>query len=354
MEPLVDQYSRGALHGELGLGAFETRLAVAAGGGTAPAPAGATFFDSRLGLAVRRWCPPLLGLEPYCSPVRYLARRRELGAYTAGRALLRGSGIGTFLVGPDSETGGELTTPAELASAGRAQAYEAVCLGQLAAQVADTSGTVGAFLTNAAEALHAAARQAVAFVSGGGFLEGSAPGLPEVLRAAGRWLRDRERPPEPVVVRHLLWSALTTGRPVQVHCGDPAGLTDFLRTTGGLGATVVLLPRHPHHRRAAQLAAAFPHVYADVGPDPARTLGEAPFGKLLFSSGARALPELYVVGARQFVSALDRLLVSWVAEGHCLRADADRVAAMVSGGTARRVYRLDDGPSAGAPTVRRP
>ncbi|MDK1474197.1 amidohydrolase [Streptomyces sp. 549] len=340
MEPLVDQYSRGALHGELGLGAFEAHLAVAAGGGPSPGPAGATFFDSRLGLAVRRWCPPLLGLEPHCSAVRYLARRRELGAYAAGRALLRGSGIGTYLVGPDPQTGGELTTPAELASAGRARAHEAVCLDQLAAQVADTSGTVGSFLSNTAEALHAAARQTVTFVSGDGFLEAEAPALPEVLRAAGRWLRDRDRPPEPVVVRHLLWSALATGRPVQVHCGDPAPLAAFLRTTQSLGATVVLLPRHPHHRRAAQLAAAFPHVYADVGPDPARTLGEAPFGKLLFSSGARALPELYVVAARRFVSALDRLLAAWVAEGQCARTDADRVAAMVSAATARRVYRL--------------
>ncbi|UGY90726.1 amidohydrolase [Streptomyces gobiensis] len=341
MEPLVDQYSRGALHGELGLGTFEAQLAAATGGGAAPPPAGSTFFDSRLGLAVRRWCPPLLGLEQHCTPVRYLARRRELGAYSAARALLRGSGIGTYLVGPDPDASGELTTPDELASAAEARAHEAVCLRQLAAQIADTSGTVGSFLTNTAEALYAAAREAIAFVSGDGFLEESAPELPEVHRAVGRWLRDRQRRLEPVLVRHLLWSALTTGRPVQLHCADPSPLTGFLHATSGLGATVILLPRAPHHRRAAQLAAAFPHVYADIGPRPAETLAEAPFGKLLFSTGARALPELYVVGARLFTGAMKRLLDDWVTDGCCGRGDAERIAARVAGGTARRVYALD-------------
>lgn len=97
--PLVDQYSHGVLHGELGLGAFERRLAAAVGE-SAPGEGAAagSFFDSRVGLAVRRWCPPLLGLEPDCSAVSYLARRRELGAYTAGRTLLRASGIKVFLV----------------------------------------------------------------------------------------------------------------------------------------------------------------------------------------------------------------------------------------------------------------
>ena len=57
---LVDAYCHGVLPGELGIGAFEARLPGAAAPRT-------TLFDSPAGFAVRRWCPPLLGLEPHCA-----------------------------------------------------------------------------------------------------------------------------------------------------------------------------------------------------------------------------------------------------------------------------------------------
>src|SRR5882757_3000740 len=88
---LVDAYCHGVLSGDLGLGAFEAQLP----GTAAPRT---TLFDSPTGFAVRRWCPPLLGLEPHCPPARYLARRRELGAYESARLLLRGTGITDYLV----------------------------------------------------------------------------------------------------------------------------------------------------------------------------------------------------------------------------------------------------------------
>ncbi|GAA3069104.1 amidohydrolase family protein [Streptomyces olivoverticillatus] len=339
--PLVDQYSHGAVHGELGLGEFETHLGGAAGA-TGLAPVGTTFFDSRAGLAVRRWCPPLLGLEPHCAPVRYLARRRELGAYRAGHLLLRGAGIGTFLLEAGVPEG--LTSPAELARAAEGRAHEVVRLEPLAAQIADTSGSVDSFLAYAAEALYAAARSATAFSCGAPACDGSPPAAATVRDAAGRWLRTRrkgELPEEPVLVRHLLWSAVATGLPVQLHCADPRPLTGFLRATAGRGVDLVLLPDTWHHWQAARLAAAFPHVYADVGARPEETLREAPFGKLLFSTGARALAELYVVAARLFVRAMERLMGDWVADGWCRRPEAGRIASLVAAGTARRVYRLD-------------
>ncbi len=195
-----------------------------------------------------------------------------------------------------------------------------------------------------AEALVAAARGSAAFVCDADGLGAGRPGPAAVRRAAGRWLADPDRPrrPGPVLSGHLLWSALATGRPVQLRCGDPARLTPLLHATAGAG-TIVLMPERPHHRAAARLAAAFPHVYADVGPEPAETLAEAPFGKLLFSTGAGTLPELHVVRVRQFQQALDRVLTAWVDDGDCGPADARRVAALVGGGTARRVYRLDAG-----------
>lgn len=108
---------------------------------------------------------------------------------------------------------------------------------------------------------------------------------------------------------------------------------------------------YPYHRHAAHLAGIFPHVYADLGPALARTgaraaavlaeiLELAPFGKLLFSSGAHGLPELHVVGARLFREALGRVLGGWVSEGAWSLADAQRVAGMIGSVTAQRVYGL--------------
>ncbi|MFJ8076073.1 amidohydrolase family protein [Streptomyces sp. NPDC096176] len=355
---LVDQYCHGVLRAELGLGTFETYLGPAAG---APPASGTTFFDTQTGFAVRRWCPPLLGLEPHCPPAHYLARRRELGVVEAGRRLLRGTGIVTYLV--DTGLPGDLAGPAEIAAAGEAEAREIVRLELLAEQVADTSGTVESFLANLAEAVHGAAGSAVAFTTvGAGAQVGGRPEPPgpgEVRGAAGRWLGERrvgDPPTDPVLLRHLLWVAVATGLPLQLHVGvrDPMLLADFAAATAGLGTDLVLLHGYPHHRSAAHLASTHPHVYADLGPALAQTgaraaavlaetLELAPFGKLLFSTGARGLPELHVVGARTFRDALSQVLGGWVAEGAWSRTDAERVATMLASGNAGRVYRLGSG-----------
>ncbi|WP_320778244.1 amidohydrolase family protein [Streptomyces sp. CRN 30] len=362
---LVDQYCHGVLRTELGLGTFETHLARSEG---PPAP-GTTFFDTQTGFAVRRWCPPLLGLEPHCPPARYLARRRELGVPEAGRRLLRGSGITTYLV--DTGLPGDITGPGELAATGAARAHEIVRLELLAEQVADTSGTVDSFLANLAEAVHGAAADAVAFTSVAGARHGLAlapepPGTGEVRAATGRWLADRPvggTLTDPVLLRHLLWVAVASARPLQLHAGlgepglridrtDPVLLTDFARATAGLGTDLVLLHGYPYHRHAAHLAGVFPHVYADLGAGLVRTgaraaavlaevLELAPFGKLIFSSGARGLPELHVVGARLFREALARVLGTWVADGAWSLADAQRVAGLIASENARRVYGLE-------------
>ncbi|MGW5849403.1 amidohydrolase [Streptomyces sp. NPDC055254] len=360
--PLVDQYCHGVLRAELGLGTFEAQLFPSAG---PPAP-GTTSFDTQTGFAVRRWCPPLLGLEPHATPVRYLARRRELGVTESARLLLRGSGVAAYLV--DTGEAGDLTGPKELALAGDADAFEVVRLELLAEQAADTSGTVGAFLANLAGAVHHAATGAVAFSARAGAAvlasgpEAPAPG--EVRAAAGRWLAGRPRGGpvrDPALRRHLLWSAVASGLPLQLRLPadgagrvlDPAPLTGFVRATAGLGTRLVLLGGYPDHRHAARLAAQFPHVYADAGAALGRTgaraeavLGEllelAPFGKLLFSSGGGRLPELHAVGALVFREALGRVLGRWARDGAWSWRDAERVAAMIAAGNARRVYRLDE------------
>lgn len=371
---LVDQHCHGVLRTELGLGTFEARLTAA----RAPAAPGTTFFDTQTGFAVRRWCPPLLGLEAHCPPAHYLARRRELGVAETSRRLLRATGVSAHLV--DTGLPGDLTGPAELASAAGSRAREIVRLEVLAGQVADTSGTVDAFLVNLGEAVHTAAASAVAFTSAaavtsvGGVAPSAAPEPPGPGRlrvAAGRWLARREEqrraarrgagerggggaPVEPELLDHLRWSAVACGLPLQLRLGAaaPATLAGFAAATEGHGCDLVLLHGYPYHRQAAALAGRHPHVYADLGTVPAWTgaraadvLAEimelAPFGKLLFSSGAQGLPELHLVGARQFREALGRVLGGWVADGAWTRRDAVRVATMIGSGNARRVYGLE-------------
>ena len=305
-----------------GSGPSRPRLARTAG---PPAP-GTTLFDTQTGFAVRRWCPPLLGLEPHCPPARYLARRRELGVLEAGRRLLRGSGITTYLV----YTGlpGDLTGPAEMAAAGYAEAHEIVRL-ELARRAGrrHLRAPSSSFLANLAESVHGAAAHAVAFTVRGpgrtarprprpraaGARRGAGRRRALAGRAAGRGRADRPRAAAPSAVDRGGHRAA----PLQLHAGpgepglridrtDPA-LTGFVRATAGLGTDLVLLHGHLHHRHAAHLAGVFPHVYADsgaalvrIGARAAAILAEilelAPFGKILFSSGAQGLPELHVVG----------------------------------------------------------
>ena len=71
-----------------------------------------------------------------------------------------------------------------------------------------------------------------------------------------------------------------------------------------------------------------------------RSAGLPILGKLLFSTDAYALPELYLVGAAQFRYALARLLDGWVRADALSTVDAERVAAAIGGGNAARIYGL--------------
>ncbi|MER5560747.1 amidohydrolase family protein [Streptomyces sp. NPDC002506] len=360
MLPLVDHHCHGVLRTDPDDSAFEAFLTES----DAPAAPGTSFFDTQLGFAVRRWCPPLLDLEPHCPPERYLARRRELGAQEANRLLLGASGIGTYLV--DTGLPGDLTSPAELARLGGAEAREIVRLEHLAERCGAEEQDPDKFLAVLADAIGAAAGTAAGFKSVAGYrygldLDPEPPGQAELRAATAAWLAaGAGRIADPVLLRHLLWSAAHTGLPLQIHTGfgdpdlrlhrcDPLLLTDFIRAVRPTGCRLVLLHGYPYHRSAGYLAHVYPHVYADVGLSLAHTgaraeavlaefLELAPFGKLLFSTDAYGLAELYVVGARLYGEALDRLLNGWTGSGAWSAADAERVAALVSAGNAERVY----------------
>ena len=116
LRPLVDHHCHGLLLDDLDRLSFEALMNEAAG----PSRLGTSFFDSMLGLAIRRWCAPVLGLEPHAPAEDYLARRRELGVESS-RLLVAAAGIETFLVDtglPDDR----LCSPAQLAALSGGQA----------------------------------------------------------------------------------------------------------------------------------------------------------------------------------------------------------------------------------------
>jgi hypothetical protein len=75
---LIDHHVHGVVTGDLDRAGFELLMTEASG---PPAP-GTTMFDSQLGFTMRRWCAPVLDLEPSvgrrttCGAALNLARRR--------------------------------------------------------------------------------------------------------------------------------------------------------------------------------------------------------------------------------------------------------------------------------------
>jgi hypothetical protein len=70
------------------------------------------------------------------------------------------------------------------------------------------------------------------------------------------------------------------------------------------------------------------------------TLELVPFGKLLFSSDAYGLAELYLLGALLFRRSMSVVLGELVAAGETTPEDAAYVAGLVARENARRAYGL--------------
>jgi predicted TIM-barrel fold metal-dependent hydrolase len=366
--PLTDHHVHQAVGRDLSRDEFE-RLITESG---QPAPAGTTQFDTQPGFAIRRWCAPVLGLEPSVPPEEYLARRAGLGGAAAAARLLQASGVTRYLIDTGYQAPDSLSL-AELGQASGGSVAEVVRLEGVAEELAQSGCGAAEFAdrfeTRLWERSAAAAglKSIVAYRYGLDF-EPSPPAAAEVTAAAGRWLAGAAstgsaRLTDPVLLRHLLWAGLRRGLPLQLHTGfgdrdldlrrgDPLLLAGFLRQTEPLGVPVMLLHCYPFHRGAGALAQSFSHVYFDVGlalhytgaraqAIVAESLELAPFGKVLFSSDACGPPEFHYLGALLWRRATAAVLGQWVAAGDWSEADAIRVATMIGNGNAARVYGHD-------------
>jgi predicted TIM-barrel fold metal-dependent hydrolase len=370
--PLVDHHCHGVVPGDLDRSSFEGFI----NEGFDPAPAGTSHFDAPVGLAIRRWCAPVLELPPLPSPDQYLARRAELGAEEVHRRLLRSAGLETLLVETGYTAAADVLGPAAMGSLAAAPAREVVRLEAVAEAVARGGVEAADYPAAFARSLEAAAAPAVglktvvAYRGGFGF-DPTPPSTREVVDAAARWLSKgvASRLEDPVLLRHGIWTGAELARarrlPVQIHAGygdpdltlhltNPSLLTELVRALGELAVDVVFLHCYPYHREAAYLAAVFPNVYFDVGqalnytgPGAGRVLTEAmelaPFTKQLYSSDAFALAELHYLGALLFRRSLAAVLGDWVRRDECSAAEADRIAEFLCRANAHRIYPLGDG-----------
>ncbi len=364
---LVDGHCHSILAGAPDPAAF----ALAATEADAAPPAGVSLLDGPVGLAIRRWCAPLLDLPAGAPMDEYLARRAELGAEEVASRLLGAAGLSHVLVDTGLD-GPALSPPTEVARAAGAEFREVVRLERVAERLADEGGvSPSGFAAAYVDALARATVGAVAVKSVIAYRHGlnidpARPAPTAVQTAARRWLARRgpARLDEPVLLRFVLWCGIDRGLPVQIHTGfgdrdlrlaaaDPALLQRFLAAAEPSGVPIVLLHCYPYHRQAGWLSQVFPQVYVDVGLTVAQVgaradavLGEfcelAPFGKLLFSTDGYGLPELYLVGAAQFRHSFGRLLAGWVDDGALPADEAARVATMVGSDNARRLYKLSD------------
>jgi len=363
--PLVDHHCHGLGTGDVARADFEAMLTEA----DTTSPLGTSLFDSLIGLAVRERCAPVLDLPRHAPADAYLERRAELGPAEVARRFLRATGTTDFLLDggfrPDA-----LTTTGEFAALAAGRAHDVVRLEQVAEAVIRGSTAAG-FAADFAAELRKRAETAAGFKSIAAYrvgleLAGERPSPAEVEAAAGRWLAaGGTRLADEVLHRFLVFTGLDLGLPVQFHVGygdsdvdlhrcDPLRLTGLLRATRDLGVPILLLHNYPFHRNAAYLAQVFEHVFVDVGLAThnagfrapailAELLEIAPFGKVLFSTDAFGLAELYHLGTALFRQGLSDFLRAGLDAGAMSEVDAVRLCALVGHENAKRIYRLEHG-----------
>ena len=362
---LIDHHVHGNFNEPVDRADFEAAINE---GSTDPVPGFMTQFDSPVGLSIRRWCAPLLGLEPLASADAYWARRSEFSPDELARMMLPAARVGRWVV--DTGFKGDLiTTPEQLTKLSDVPSSEILRLERLTEDLLEGGTSPEDF----PEAFRSALRSAV--------------DNPEVLGtktiAAYRvgFDVDWTRPPDADVVAHArefsagprpprvadasliafgVHEAAAHGLPIQVHVGfgdrdmdlhrsDPMLLLPLLRTMTPV--PVLLLHCYPFQRQAGYLAQAFDHVHFDVGLAinylgarsaglVAEALETAPFAKQLYSSDAFGPPELHVLGSVLWRRAMGLVLGEWVRTGDCGVDDATRIVDMIGVHNAARVYSL--------------
>ncbi len=362
---LIDHHVHGVFNEPVDRAGFEAAINE---GSTDPVPSFMTQFDSPLGLSIRRWCAPLLGLEPLASAEEYWARRAQCSPEELARIMLPAAGVSRWLV--DTGFKGDLiSTPDQLTKLSDVPSSEILRLERLTEDLLEAGTSPDDFPDAFRAALRAAVEnpevvgtKTIAAYRIGFDIDWTRPADADVA-AAAREFSGRSRPlrldSAPLIVFGV-HEAAAHGLPIQVHVGfgdrdmdlhrsDPMLLLPLLRSM--VPVPVLLLHCYPFQRQAGYLAQAFDHVNFDVGLAinylgvrstglVAEALETAPFAKQLYSSDAFGPPELHVLGAVLWRRAMGLVLGGWIRAGDCTEADAIRIVDMIGVHNAERAYGL--------------
>lgn len=369
--PLIDHHCHGVSPAELDWKGFQALFSES----YLPPPEGTTEFQKPLGLMIRRFCAPMLDLEPLSSGEAYVERRLALGAAEVNRRLLRACGLDSLLIDTGHRSSSIMTWQ-QMGEVAARPAHEVVRIEAVAEEVARSGVSAADFPDAFAAELDKRAAGAVGLKTIVAYrvtfdIDQSAPAKQLVQGAAGDWFAKaaeskRFRLENSVIIRHGLWVGGEICRarkiPLQVHVGfgdpdiymhacDPTHFTDYIAAMEKWQVPITLLHCYPFQREAAWLSEIFQNVYYDVGAVlnytgamSADILGEAlemgKFSKQLYSSDAFGLAELYYLGQLLFRRGLKRLLDGWIAEDFCGVKDADEIIRLIGSENARRIYPL--------------
>jgi predicted TIM-barrel fold metal-dependent hydrolase len=362
---LIDHHVHGAFNERVDRADFEAAINE---GSTDPVPAFMTQFDSPLGLSIRRWCAPLLGLDALAGADDYWARRSEFAPDQLARLMLPAAGVSRWIV--DTGFKGDLiTTPERLTELSGTPSSEILRLERLAEDLLENGTSPDDFpdafrsaLRGAVDSPDVVGTKTISAYRSGFDIDWSQPSHADVV-ADARELAGRAHPlrlDSPVLIAFAVHEAAAHGLPIQVHVGfgdrdldlhrtDPMLLLPLLRTMTPV--PVLLLHCYPFQRQAGYLAQSFDHVNFDVGLAinylgvrstglVAEALETAPFAKQLYSSDAFGPPELHVLGSVLWRRAMGLVLGGWVRAGDCTEQDAIRIVDMVGVHNTERVYAL--------------
>ncbi|KHO28114.1 amidohydrolase [Mycolicibacterium setense] len=361
---LIDHHVHGTFHTPVDRAGFEAAINE---GSTAPIPDFMTQFDSPLGLSIRRWCAPILGLPAQAGADEYWKRRTDFTPDELAALMLPPAGVERWIV--DTGFQGDLiTSPQRLSELSGRPSSEILRLEQLAQNLLESGTSPEAFpdafraaLSTAAHAPGTVGTKTIAAYRTSFDIDWARPADHLVIEHARELAaRDSQRVDSPVLVAFGVHEAADHGLPIQVHVGfgdrdldlhrtDPMLLLPLLRTMAPV--PVMLLHCYPYHRQAGYLAQAFDHVNFDVGLAVnhlgarsgaviAEALETAPFAKQLYSSDAFGPPELHLLGSVLWRRAMGLTLGEWVRAGDCSEVDAIRIVDMIGVHNADRVYAL--------------
>jgi Predicted metal-dependent hydrolase of the TIM-barrel fold len=371
IERLVDHHCHGIITDTL----ERPRLEALMSESHRPAIPGVTQFDKPLGQVIRRYCAPILDLEPLASADDYVRRRTELGGEEVASRLMKATRVAGMLIDTGHRSDDILGVEAMGALSG-GFAHEVVRIESTMEQVARTAGSGLELIDGFDVLVRERAAGAVALKSIVAYrttfaIDQTRPTRAEAIAAADAWLRRNEasgwrRLEDATLIRHALFQALDICAerqfPLQLHVGvgdldvdmpkcDPTVFIPFVKQAEERDVPITLLHSFPFVQESAWMAEVFSNVYFDVGftlnftgPQARRIMEEAlgmgPFFKQLYSSDAFGLAELHYLGAVQFRRVLDAVLSDWIAAGDCTAKDADRIAAMIGFENTERIYRL--------------